>query len=436
MLESSTTVTTTQTQTTTETTSTTAPQSPVTLLHSLLEDWERLKGAKERKETVDLIDSLIAWLKDPQNKDTPNMPISLQNQVTKQKTSWKEALSAWNKTSKHLQKILSLHDIHPPPKSPTNTTQMLNSAIADHFNRRGEFEIANLIGCLDCGGGGGKSDSSCCCTGTSNGSCAKNSEKYTKLHSLLTSLSRDRNIKPCLEWLEDNRLLLTEKSHSNLRLHLHRLEFISLLRDNSARMLSYAQNNLLPLSNMYIEEVQSLFGAIAFAPSFTSPQNPYISFLERDLWGEAEALLVETFLPLNSLYGQTLTSSLEEIIGAGQMALPSLSKVMMLMKTKPGVSWCPQDELPITVGVSGGGTAGTGSANAKNNTTAFHSIFVCPVLRQQSTPANPPMLMACGHVICKEALNKLGRGHQHQRIKCPYCPMEGTIGQAKELFFE
>lgn len=431
MLESSTTVTTTQTQTTTATTSTTAPRAPVTLLHSLLEDWERVKGAKERKETIYLIDSLIAWLKDPQNKDTPNMPISLQNEVTKQKTLWKEALLAWNKTSKHLQKILTLHDIHPSPKSPANTTQVLNSAIADHFNRRGEFEIANLIGCLDCG----LSDS--CCCGTGNGSRAKNSEKYTKLHSLLTSLSRDRNIKPCLEWLEDNRLLLTEGSQSNLRLHLHRLEFISLLRDNSARMLSYAKDNLLPLSNTYMEEVQSLLGAIAFAPSFTSPQNPYISFLERDLWGEAEALLVETFLPLNSLYGQTLTSSLEEMIGAGQMALPSLSKVMMLMRTKPGVSWCPQDELPITVGVCGGGANNNNNNNNnKNNTTAFHSIFVCPVLRQQSTPANPPMLMACGHVICKEALNKLGRGHQHQRIKCPYCPMEGTIGQAKELFFE
>lgn len=38
----------------------------------------------------------------------------------------------------------------------------------------------------------------------------------------------------------------------------------------------------------------------------------------------------------------------------------------------------------------------------------YHSVFACPILRQQSTDLNPPMRLVCGHVISRDALNKLG----------------------------
>ena len=31
----------------------------------------------------------------------------------------------------------------------------------------------------------------------------------------------------------------------------------------------------------------------------------------------------------------------------------------------------------------------------------FHSIFACPVSKDQSTRDNPPMLLPCGHVLCR-----------------------------------
>ena len=39
--------------------------------------------------------------------------------------------------------------------------------------------------------------------------------------------------------------------------------------------------------------------------------------------------------------------------------------------------------------------------------STFHSIFACPILRQQTTEANPPLRLLCGHVISKDAFNKL-----------------------------
>lgn len=40
----------------------------------------------------------------------------------------------------------------------------------------------------------------------------------------------------------------------------------------------------------------------------------------------------------------------------------------------------------------------------------YHSIFACPILRQQSSEENPPMKLVCGHVISRDALDKLRNG--------------------------
>lgn len=39
-----------------------------------------------------------------------------------------------------------------------------------------------------------------------------------------------------------------------------------------------------------------------------------------------------------------------------------------------------------------------------------HSVFACPILRQQGSEQNPPMRLLCGHVISQDALNKLCQG--------------------------
>ena len=42
----------------------------------------------------------------------------------------------------------------------------------------------------------------------------------------------------------------------------------------------------------------------------------------------------------------------------------------------------------------------------------YHSIFACPILRQQSNDGNPPVRLVCGHVISKDALTKLANGNK------------------------
>ena len=39
----------------------------------------------------------------------------------------------------------------------------------------------------------------------------------------------------------------------------------------------------------------------------------------------------------------------------------------------------------------------------------YHSVFACPVSKDQSTEQNPPMMMSCGHVVSKDSLQKLSK---------------------------
>ncbi|CAD7929952.1 unnamed protein product [Amoebophrya sp. A25] len=61
----------------------------------------------------------------------------------------------------------------------------------------------------------------------------------------------------------------------------------------------------------------------------------------------------------------------------------------------------------------------------------FHSSFVCPVSRTQSTE---PWALGCGHVISKATLDRLSRSTR-RAFKCPVCPTQQTVAQSKKLVF-
>ena len=112
--------------------------------------------------------------------------------------------------------------------------------------------------------------------------------------------------------------------------------------------------------------------------------------------------------------------------------MPTLLKMTAVMIAK-GQPWEGLEQLPLEVELP--------------PRFAFHSVFACPVARDQSTPDNPPMILPCGYaatlhcgcealricaaahshpprslVLCKQSIHKLARGNARV-FKCPYCPV-------------
>lgn len=44
---------------------------------------------------------------------------------------------------------------------------------------------------------------------------------------------------------------------------------------------------------------------------------------------------------------------------------------------------------------------------------------------------NPPIMLKCGHVICRNSMTRILKGGN--RLKCPTCPVEQYADETREL---
>nr|CAD7454529.1 unnamed protein product [Timema tahoe] len=148
--------------------------------------------------------------------------------------------------------------------------------------------------------------------------------------------------------------------------------------------------------------------------------SPYSHLLDPNMWVEIYDVFTRDAC---SLLGLSVDSPLSvwtlAFVNAGCTALPALLNIkqVMLQRQVTGI-WNGKDELPIEIDLG--------------QDSRYHSVFACPILRQQSTENNPPMRLICGHVISRDALNKLSNGN---KLKCPYCPIEQSPSDARLIFF-
>nr|KAF6349961.1 required for meiotic nuclear division 5-like protein B [Myotis myotis] len=142
----------------------------------------------------------------------------------------------------------------------------------------------------------------------------------------------------------------------------------------------------------------------------------FIHLLDTSHWAE----ICETFTrDACSLLGLSVESPLSVSFASGCVALPVLMNIKAVIEQRQctGV-WSHKDELPIEIELG--------------MKCWYHSVFACPILRQQTSDSNPPIKLICGHVISRDALNKLINGG---KLKCPYCPMEQNPADGKRIIF-
>ncbi|XP_001635200.2 E3 ubiquitin-protein ligase RMND5A [Nematostella vectensis] len=273
---------------------------------------------------------------------------------------------------------------------------LLNEVICEHLFRQGRLDVAEeLIKEANL-----QLDSS-------------RKEPFQELNRILESC-KNKDLDPALEWAKAHHFQLKSRG-SSLEFKLHKLKFLDLLKCGLQQEALMYSRNFGPFAKEHTKEIQQLMACLLYTKTGLE-QSPYASLLDPVHWLDISDMFARDAC---ALLGLSLESPLQVCITAGCVALPSLLQIKQVMQQRQvaGV-WSSKDELPVEVDLG--------------PEYRYHSIFACPILRQQCTEANPPVRLTCGHVISKDALNKLTNGN---KVKCPYCPLEMAPSEARDIRF-
>ncbi|KPJ17238.1 Protein RMD5-like A [Papilio machaon] len=221
---------------------------------------------------------------------------------------------------------------------------------------------------------------------------------------------------PALAWVQRRAHQLT---HSPLPFALHTVQTLKVGREQGVgAAIEYARQQFPAHAARHERQLAAAVCALAWlTPGASNPPPQYQRLLDpRALGSEAAELFVREACALLRL---APLSPLAGAVSAGARVLPALHDIRNKMCQQHVAAAWADDELPLEVelGAEGGG---------------YHSVFACPILRQQASEQNPPMRLLCGHVISRDALNKLAMG---VKLKCPYCPMEQSPSEARQIYF-
>lgn len=273
---------------------------------------------------------------------------------------------------------------------------LVNQIVAGHFYRQGLFDLGD-----------------CLINEAGEPEMTAIRSHFLEMYQILDAL-KAKNLEPALNWITANREKLKQNG-SNLELNLHRLQFVEIIQKGTkADALSYARTYLVPLASLHMNEFQKLMVCIIWIGKLKNC--PHAELMAPTHWEEFTEELIQQFC---SLVGQPYQSPLSVAIAAGIEGLPTLLKLANVMAAKRQ-EWQAMKQLPVPVELG--------------KEFQYHSVFVCPVSRDQGSEENPPMLMPCLHVLCQQSIMKLSKSSS-RTFKCPYCPSEASAAQCRQLYF-
>lgn len=227
---------------------------------------------------------------------------------------------------------------------------------------------------------------------------------------------RNKNLLPALSWAEKSHDKLLAKG-SSLFFRLHHLQFVThLLKREREQALKYAKANFGPFASTHLRglpdsfvvvvssncsstslffhdplEIQRLMSCFLYINNLA--QSPYADLVAPSQWLDVQQLFTRDCC---SLMGLSQESALYISVTVGTVALPTLTKVSKMMQSMKA-EWSQQNELPVEIPL--------------NPEYHYHSVFVCPVAKEQVSEQNPAVFLPCGHVICQESLSKIVKGN-------------------------
>ncbi|CAK9267362.1 unnamed protein product [Sphagnum jensenii] len=307
----------------------------------------------------------------------------------------KETNVAMNRCGKLVDKFFN-PDIAKAYRDIDFDSHLVNQIVALHFYRQGLFSLGDYF------------------IAEANESEALSLKgPFFEMYQILEQIGVG-NLGPALAWTKLHQEALDYKK-SSLQFNLQRLQLVQFLqRGDRSAALEYVRSSFRQFINNHMRDIQRLMGCLLWAGRLEI--SPYSDLLAREHW---DAIAVEFTHECCGMMGQASNSPLFITICAGSQALPMLLKLASVMVNKKH-EWHAMRQLPVEIEL--------------NKAFQFHSVFACPVSRDQSTAENPPMLLPCGHVLCKHSIHKLVKGN-NRTFKCPYCPSETTVAFCRQIHF-
>ncbi|GAM21568.1 hypothetical protein SAMD00019534_047430 [Acytostelium subglobosum LB1] len=384
--------------------------------------------AKKQKttlsKTIKDIDSIIATLNQSKSQlmlldtmnddDTEKMEVDVAGFVPKVISNLHKTLSE----SKFCLKVQSEHkELHAPVSKIGKTVDKcfrsdieqaskdiefdrdtLNNLILNHLYREGQFDVGDLFAQE---------------MGMMGESLESLKSDFIDHHDIVGSIEK-KDLQPAINWCKHKRTELA-KLDTHLEFKLHKLQFIHLLgskKNNEALM--YAKAHFPDHSNSRLKEIQSLMGTFLYTDRLST--SPYQHMFDpksiSHQWSD-----IKTSFSRDSfaLMGLPQESPLAITVTVGVKSLPTFIKLASFSVLKDA----NDDSLTVDIHV--------------DQKYKFHSIFSCPVSREQSTKNNPPVILQCGHLLAKNSMLKLVKGASG-KFKCPYCPIEQNVRDVKQIY--
>ncbi|GME97803.1 unnamed protein product [[Candida] boidinii] len=297
--------------------------------------------------------------------------------------------------------------------------------------------------------------------------------KFLELNKISNSLIKDRDLKLAIEWskLNDHKL---RAIGSDLEFNLLKLQFSKLLDESNInnsnandmentkndsdnlngngndnvkfKAYNYAKEHFPAFGNTHLSMISKVFSNLVLNILDENDENEYENMDDydsnkkrqkkniNDIIINRKANNFEKFDDIIiqkrynqlcqdycSLIGLSSRSSLFTTLLTGYISLPSYIKFNQIFKnTKGKLDWTTKNELPFEIELP--------------KSLQFHSIFICPVSKEETTSINPPMVLPCNHIISNESLNKLSN-NMKSAFKCPYCPSTSVAGQSRRVKF-
>ncbi|KAL4129719.1 hypothetical protein PRIC2_005726 [Phytophthora ramorum] len=239
-------------------------------------------------------------------------------------------------------------------------------------------------------------------------------ECFIELHQILKAI-KERDMQPALDWARKHRKELG-RLDIDIEFELVRLKYVDILESSPDMMdaVNFANRELPYFHQTHAEEVGVLMSCVLYKGKLE--ESPYKKLFTDNRWEEIYDAVIRACCRLRCV---PYRSYLETCLSAGVSALPVMRKLVAVIDTKLA-DWSSMEELPVEIPIA--------------KELRFHNVFSCPVSKEESTPENPPILLKCGHVICRSCVKRFSY-NMTRRFKCPTCPVEQTESETRKLYF-